>query len=298
MAFSTSTLSTSPAFTELRFQEIYKFRKTSCQLKVIRSNEYNKVYLGFHKYLSYLDPTTSEKKKIHNFVNYPLVAIDELIKCLANVREFAKNQSGVNKLHKYICSVICMHLVYTGLNGDAIDGRLGDFVHATISTVSNTTDAVLGKLRQCGLSAEGGGQVGPTQCQSAGDGFAELAGSVASFPKSVRFTLHQRSDKWLLVEFTTEQLSPGKRKLSAAFATDVETEQEVELAPTKIKRAYNGKAKANIVKEKAAADGTIDWAKVAKQTISNIIGKFIKQIAERVGTDTSSGGGECPANDK
>ena len=96
MASSSSTLSTTPAFTELHSQEIYNFRNTSCQLKVIRSNEYNKVYVGFQKFSSYLDPTTSEEKKTHNFVNYPLVAIDELVKCIADVRDFAKNLSGVN----------------------------------------------------------------------------------------------------------------------------------------------------------------------------------------------------------
>ena len=103
MASSLSTLSTSPAFTELRSQEIYNFRNTSCQIKVIRSNEYNKVYVGFHKFSSYVDPTTSEEKKTQNFVNLPLVAIDELVKCLADVRDFAKNQSGLNHLHTYIC---------------------------------------------------------------------------------------------------------------------------------------------------------------------------------------------------
>ena len=92
MASFSSTFSTSPAFTELRFQEIINFRNTSCQLKVIRSNEYNKVYVGFHKVLSYVDSITSEEKKTHNFVNYPLVAIDELVKCYVEVRDFAKNQ--------------------------------------------------------------------------------------------------------------------------------------------------------------------------------------------------------------
>ena len=52
------------------------------------------------------------------------------------------------------------------------------------------------------------------------------------------------------MEFNTEQLSPGTRKLSAAIATDVETERELEPAPTKIKRAYNKKAKANIIEKK------------------------------------------------
>ena len=97
-----SSSSTSPAFTELHSQEIYNFRNTSCQLKVIRSNEYNKAYVGVHKFSSYVEPITSEEKKTHNFFNCPLVAIDELVKCLADVRDFAKNQSGVNHLHKYI----------------------------------------------------------------------------------------------------------------------------------------------------------------------------------------------------
>ena len=94
------------------------------------------------------------------------------------------------------------------------------------------------------------------------------------------------------MEFTRKQLSPGKRKLSAAIATDVETEPELEPAPTKIKRAYNKIAKANIIEGKAAADGMIECTKVAKQTISSIKGKFIKQSAERVGIDTSSANGE------
>ena len=150
-----------------------------------------------------------------------------------------------------------MHLVHTHLNGDAIDGRLGDFVHATISTFSNATGAILGGLRQCGLFAEDGGRVGPYQCESARDGFAELAGSVASFHKSVRLTLPQRTDGEPLVKFTTEHLSPGKRKFSAAIATDFETERELATATIKIKRVYNKKVKANIIKGKAAADGTI-----------------------------------------
>ena len=190
-----------------------------------------------------------------------------------------------------------MHLVYTGLNGDATDRRLGDLVHATISTVFNAAGAVIGGQRQCALSAEDGGRVGPNQCESAGDAFAELVGSVASFPISVRFTLPQRSDGGLLVEFTTEQLSLGKRKLSSAIATDVETERELEPASTKIKRPYNRKAIANIERN-AAADETIERAKVAKQTISGIKGKFITQSAERVGTDTSSAGGESFGLDK
>ena len=102
MASSSSTLSSSQPFTELRSHEIYNFRNNSCKLKVIRSNEYNKVYVGFHKLPSYEDLTTSEEKKIHIFVNYPLVAIDKLVKCLADVRDFAKNQYGVSHLHTYI----------------------------------------------------------------------------------------------------------------------------------------------------------------------------------------------------
>ena len=189
-------------------------------------------------------------------------------------------------------------MVYTSLNGDASYERLGDLVHATISTVSDAAGAVHGGLRQCRLSAEDGGRVGPNQYQPAEDGFAELAGSVATFPKSVLFTLPQRSDVRPMVEFATEPLSPVKRKLSSAFATDVESERELEHAPTKIKRPYNRKAKANSIEGKAAADETIECAKAAKQTISNLKGKFIKQSAECIGTDTSSGGGECSALDK
>ena len=103
---STSSSSSAPSFTELRSDEFYNYRNTSCQLKVIRSNEYNKVYIGFHKLTSYLDATTSETKNSHNFVNFPLVAVDELIKCLADVRDFAKLQAGVYHLHTIVGIVV------------------------------------------------------------------------------------------------------------------------------------------------------------------------------------------------
>ena len=96
---SISSVSSLPAFSELRSDEFYNFRNTSCQIKVIRSNEYNKVYIGFHKFTSYQDSTTSETKNSHNFVNLPLVAVDELIKCIVDVRDFAKQQAGVYLMH-------------------------------------------------------------------------------------------------------------------------------------------------------------------------------------------------------
>ena len=145
-----------------------------------------------------------------------------------------------------------MHLAHTGLNGDATDGRLGELVQATISIVSDAACAVLGGLRKCGLSAEDGGRVGFNQCESAGDKLAEFSGSVASIPKSMRFTLPQRSDGRSLVEFAKEQPSPVKRKLSAAIATDVETERKLEPAPTTVKRAYHRKRKRASSKEKQA----------------------------------------------
>ena len=157
-----------------------------------------------------------------------------------------------------------MHLAHTGLNEDATDGRLGELVHATISTVSDAACAVLGGLREFGLSAEDGGQVGFNQCQSAGDGFAEFSRSVASILKSVRFTLPQPSDGRSLVKFAKEQPSPVKRKLSAAIANDVETDRELEPALTTVKREYYRKAKADIIEGKAGADGTIECAKAAK----------------------------------
>ena len=101
MASSSSTLFV-PAFTELRSDEFYNYRNTSCQLKVIRSNEYHKVYIGFHKFTSYQDTTTSETQHSHNFVNLPLVAVDELIKCLVDVGDFAKQQAGVYQLHTIV----------------------------------------------------------------------------------------------------------------------------------------------------------------------------------------------------
>ena len=189
-------------------------------------------------------------------------------------------------------------MVHTGLNGDTTDGRLKDFVLATTSTFFDATGAVLGGLRQSKLSAKDGGRVKPNQCESARDGFSKLAGSVASFFKWVRFTFPQQSDGGLLVEYDTEQLSSGKRKLCAAIATHVEAERELEPAPTSIKQAYNTKAKANIIEGKAAADGTIECSKFAKQMISSIKGKFTKKNANRVNTDTIFAGGECSTPDK
>ena len=101
MALSLS-ISSVPAFTELRSDEFYNYRNTSCQLKLIRSNEYNKVYIGFHKFTSYQDTTISETKNSYNIVNLPLVAVDELIKCLVNVRNFAMQQAGVYHLHTIV----------------------------------------------------------------------------------------------------------------------------------------------------------------------------------------------------
>ena len=89
------------AFTELRTFDIYHFRNTHCQLQVLRSNLYNKIYIGFHKYANFVDATTKEVKFTHNFVNFPLVAVDELIKCLADVRDFAKSQQGESIFYDY-----------------------------------------------------------------------------------------------------------------------------------------------------------------------------------------------------
>ena len=99
---SSSTTSSVPAFTELCSDKFYNYRNTSCQLKVIRSNEYNNVYLGFYKFTSYQDTTTSETTNSHSFVNLPLVAVDELIKFLVDVRDFAKQQAGVYHLHAIV----------------------------------------------------------------------------------------------------------------------------------------------------------------------------------------------------
>jgi hypothetical protein len=81
------------SFTELKSVEFYSFKNTSCQLKVVRSEEYNKIYIGFHKFSTYADSQTGEVKNTHNFVNFPLVAVAELLQSLlANVYNFAKEQ--------------------------------------------------------------------------------------------------------------------------------------------------------------------------------------------------------------
>ena len=100
MASSSSTSSV-PAFTKLRSDKFYKYRNT-CQLKVIRTNEYHKAYIGFHKFTSYQDTTTSETNNSDNFVKLPLVAVDKQIKCLVDVRDFAKQQAGFYHLHTIV----------------------------------------------------------------------------------------------------------------------------------------------------------------------------------------------------
>ena len=86
------TSTSNAAFTELNCVEWYHFNNTHCQLKVVRSDIYNKVYVGVHKYSSYVDQTTQEEKHTHSFVNLPLVAVDELIRRLSDVRNYAKQQ--------------------------------------------------------------------------------------------------------------------------------------------------------------------------------------------------------------
>ena len=84
------------------FRRILQLSKYFLPAESNSLKEYNKVYIGFHKFTSYQDTTTSETKNSHNFVNLPLVAVDELIKCLVDVRDFAKQQAGVYHLHTIV----------------------------------------------------------------------------------------------------------------------------------------------------------------------------------------------------
>ena len=102
------------------------------------------------------------------------MAVDELIKCLVDVRDLAKQQAGVYHLHTIVFDGLCVCIWYTGLDGDTPDGGLGDVVHAAISTLHNAAGSVLGGLQQCGLFEKVGGGTGPGQ--SAGIGDVERAG--------------------------------------------------------------------------------------------------------------------------
>ena len=117
-----------------------------------------------------------------------------------------------------------MHLVHTGLDGDTQDGRLGDVVHAAISTL-HAAGSVLGGLQQCGLVEEVGGGTAPGQ--SAGIRDEELAGGSNFCTRTVRFILLTRSDGRPLVgDGVSAERSSRNRKPNDLITAENEREPD------------------------------------------------------------------------
>jgi len=90
-------------FIELFSRDFYQYGGTVFQIKVIRADDKfskDKRYLGLHKWSNYLDPVDNSPKQKHNFVNYPVERLDNLIEAITAARAFLLNQ-GVIYLHAY-----------------------------------------------------------------------------------------------------------------------------------------------------------------------------------------------------
>jgi hypothetical protein len=72
---------------------------------------------------------------------------------------------------------------HTGTSGDAVDGRITDFIKTIISGADNAASAVLGGLQQCGLSAN----------DNSRSGFGESPGDQQSSSGAARSILPNRS---------------------------------------------------------------------------------------------------------
>ena len=185
-----------------------------------------------------------------------------------------------------------MHLVHTELDGDTPYGRLGDVVHASISTLHNAAGTVLGGLQQCGLPEEVGGEIGTGQ--SAGIRDEELAGGSNSCARTVRFTLPKRSDGRPLVggaasaELTSSNLKPTE-------SIEAEGEREPD---HRAKRKYTRKEKTNSVEGKAAFSGKSECSRTSKREKSPGKGKSLKTDSECAGTKPSAAAEESSAWDQ
>ena len=175
-----------------------------------------------------------------------------------------------------------MHLVHTGLDGDTTDGRLGDVVHATISTVNNAAGSVLGKLQQLGLLEEIGGGAGPGQSAGIRDG--ELARGSDSCGRTLRFTLPKRSDGRPLVGATAVVEHTFSDCKPTASIT-VESEREPDHGA---KRKYTRKEKTNSIEGKAAYSGKSESSKTFKREISVGKGKNLTTDSECAGAEPSA----------
>ena len=87
----------SSSFSELNSLEFFNFRNTSCQAKVIHSNDYNKNYVGLYKETKYINEA-GELKQSRNYVLYTISAAEHLYARLGEIIENAKQLSGVQCL--------------------------------------------------------------------------------------------------------------------------------------------------------------------------------------------------------
>ena len=116
-----------------------------------------------------------------------------------------------------------MHLLNTKLNGDTPDGRLGDVVYASNSTLYNASGAMLGELQQFGLLEEVGGGAEPGKSVGIRDG--ELAKDSNSCARNVRFTLPKQSKGRPLVgDAASAELSSSNRKPTDSITAESERE--------------------------------------------------------------------------
>jgi hypothetical protein len=83
-----------PSFSELKTVLFYQYQSVRCEAKVIKSNDYQKNYIGFYKQSTY---TTAEglQKESKNYVLYTIPAAKELLAILSDLIEDAEKLTGV-----------------------------------------------------------------------------------------------------------------------------------------------------------------------------------------------------------
>jgi hypothetical protein len=83
-----------PSFSELKSVLFYNYKNVVCEAKVVKSNDYNKNYVGLYKQSTY---TTDEglQKESKNYVLYTIPAAKQLLLILSDLIEDAEKLSGV-----------------------------------------------------------------------------------------------------------------------------------------------------------------------------------------------------------
>jgi len=83
-----------PSFSELKSVEFSNFKNLKCQGKVVRSNDFNKNYIGLYKQSTY---TTDDglQKESKSYVLYAIPAAKSLLTILSNLIADAEQLTGV-----------------------------------------------------------------------------------------------------------------------------------------------------------------------------------------------------------